>query len=308
LRYALSNRIPERQHQRRRRPRFWLRRLVVLLILLSPLLIWRGWTVVKLRLLPLPAEGSAARVAPNQPTYVLVLGVDKPKDDAGRSDTLMLLRLAPNGQSAEIINIPRDTQVTLPGGKQSKVNGAYAVGGPDLAVDVTAETLGVPRPYYVKVSLEAFEKIVDQIGGVDITVDRHYVYDDPFQDLHINIPAGLRHLDGETALKFVRLRYDGATNDDIARIKRQQQFLDAVRQKLSAPASWAKVPAMIGTMRKYITTNIPEADQLKLAEALYKARGNLHMLTLPGAPNDSTGDWLLDAAGWSEVVRTWSQN
>lgn len=305
MRYALVNRIPERR--RPQRPRFWLRRLIVVLVLLTPLLIWRGWLYVKHRLLPLPAEGSAARVVVHQPVYVLILGVDQPRDDAGRSDTLMLLRLGPNGQSADIVNIPRDTQVTLPGGKRSKVNSAYSIGGPELAAQVAAETLGIPRPYYVKISLEAFEKMVDQIGGVDLTVDRHYVYDDPFQNLYINIPAGPQHMNGEKALKFVRIRYDGVTNDDIARIKRQQQFLDAVRQKLSAPAYWAKVPGMISTLRKYVATNIPEADQLNLVEALYKARGSLHMQTLPGAPNDATGDWLVDAAAWNEVVQAWSQ-
>jgi hypothetical protein len=55
-----------------------------------------------------------------------------------------------------------------------------------------------------------------------------------------------------------------------------------------------------------VTTNIPEGDQLKLAENLFWARTNLQMLTLPGEPNDETGDWLLDRQAWEEVTRTWT--
>ncbi|MDB4898112.1 MAG: cell envelope-related transcriptional attenuator [Firmicutes bacterium] len=157
-------------------------------------------------------------------------------------------------------------------------------------------------------NFQAFVQIVDQLGGVEMTVDKHYVYDDPYQDLHINIPAGRQQMDGKTALEFVRLRYDGVTNSDIARIGRQQQFLQALRQALLSPATLFQARSLAGTMRDNLHTNLPAADQLQLAVALFKARNNVAVQMLPGTPDDASGDWLLDRTKWNEVTHAWKPN
>ena len=284
--------------------------IAMLLVLAAPLVAWAGWRSLTMRVLPIIPEAAAPRVNARQPVYVTVFGVDerKGKDDPGRSDTLMLLRLAPQSQTAALINIPRDTRTELPDGHTGKINAAYAVKGPEGVTRTVADLLDVPKPYYVMLNLQAFQQIVDRLGGVDIQVDRHYVYDDPYQDLHIDIPAGLQHLDGARALQFVRIRYDGVTNDDLARIKRQQRFLEAMRQKLSSPAYWYRLPEIMGVLRNCVATNIPEGDQLDLAQALFKARASLHIQTLPGEPDDRSGDWIMNEARWSEVVNGWPQS
>lgn len=291
--------------RRGRRPRYWLRRLMVLLILLLPFAVWRGYALI--RTLPFQAEGDAPRVVVTKPVYVALLGVDERQGDTGRSDTLMLVRLDAKAQAVDVVSVPRDTRVTYTSGKHSKINAAYAIDGPDLTTEALSDLLRIPRPYYVTLNFQAFEEIVDLLGGVDLYVDRHYVYDDPTpsQNLHIDIPAGEQHMNGETALKFVRMRYDGVTNSDIARIDRQQQFLKALQMRIAAPSSWGRIPSTISTMRKYVHTNLPEADQLKLAEALFKARNNLTMTRLPGTPDDATGDWLLAHNQWDEVMKQW---
>jgi anionic cell wall polymer biosynthesis LytR-Cps2A-Psr (LCP) family protein len=157
-------------------------------------------------------------------------------------------------------------------------------------------------------NFQAFVQIVDQLGGVEMTVDKHYVYDDPYQDLHINIPAGAQKMDGKTALEYVRLRYDGVTNSDIARIGRQQQFIQALRQVLLSPTALLQARSLSDTMRHNIQTNLPEGDQLQLAAALFKARNHVAMQTLPGTPDDATGDWQLDQEKWSEVTHAWKAN
>jgi len=277
---------------------------MILLLLLLPVLIWRAW--VFWDSIPLLAEGAAPRVVAGKPVYVAVLGVDERENDAGRSDTLMLVRLDPGTQAVDVVNIPRDTLVTFASGKQSKINSAYTIDGPEFVTEVISDLLGIPRPYYMVLNFKAFEEIVTQLGGVDIDVERHYQYEDPYQNLSIDIPPGRRHMDGETALKYVRLRYDGASNSDIARIERQQQFIKALRDKAVSLSAVTKVPSMVRTLRKYVRTNVPEGDQVDLALTLFGARNNMVMQTLPGGPDDATGDYLLDAVKWKEVTRAWA--
>ncbi len=296
-----------RQPRKRKRPNYWLRRLMVLVILLLPLATWRAWAGFKEQIQIKP-EAPAERVVASKPIHVVLLGVDERNNDVGRSDTMMLLRIAPKAQTVDIVNIPRDTQIKLGSNEAAKINAAFSVGGADEVTQIVSDMLGIPRPYYVKINFQAFEKIIDKLDGVDIHVDRHYVYDDPFQDLHIDIQPGLQHMNGETALKFVRIRYDGRFNDDISRISRQQQFMEALRQKIANPANIIKVPDLLSTLKQYVKTNIPEADQLMLAEALFKSRNNIRMQTLPGQPDDSTGNWIFDSTVWNEVTSKWPAN
>lgn len=277
---------------------------MVLLIVLAPLALWYGYGWAQ-KGLTVTAEGAAPRVEKAEPVYVLLLGVDERKEDLGRSDTVVLVRLGREPERVDLISIPRDTRITLKGSR-AKLNAAYPSGGAEQVALAVSDLLGIPRPYYVKVDLEAFEKIIDQLDGVEITVDRDYYYEDPYQDLVIDIPAGTQVMNGETALKFVRLRYDGMTNDDIARIARQQQFMQALKAKFADPSSWARIPKLIQTMKEHVATNVPERDQLALARALFDARESLTMTTLPGVPDDATGDWMLDPAKWSEVKQVWS--
>ena len=299
MRESVSTRIPKRSSKKR--PRFWLRRFLVLLMVLLPVGVWYGWDFVdSLKVTP---TATAPRIVAGKPVFVAIMGVDQRKNDVGRSDTLMLLRLDPRASQVSVINVPRDTLATVDG-SPSKINAAYATGGPGMTADVLSELLDIERPYYVTLNFEAFEELVNLIGGVQIDVEKHYVYDDPFQDLHIDIPAGRQLLLGEQALHYVRLRYDGVTNSDIARIERQQKFLQAFKEKL--PSNLTRITSMIRTIQKHIQTNIPEDDQMKLARALFDARGNVTMQMLPGIPDDSTGDWLLNREQWNEVTRVWT--
>ncbi|MFZ5825760.1 MAG: LCP family protein [Bacillota bacterium] len=286
------------------RPNYGLRRLTVLLILLTPIVLWYGYGWAQKGLTVTP-EVAAPRIEKAKPVYVLLLGVDERKEDIGRSDTVVLVRLGREPERVDLVSIPRDTRISLKG-SPAKLNAAYPSGGAEQVTRAVSDLLGIPRPYYVKVNLEAFEQIIDQLGGVEITVDRDYYYEDPYQDLVIDIPAGTQVMSGETALKFVRLRYDGVTNGDIARIGRQQQFMQAVKAKFTDPSSWARIPKLIQTMKDHVATNVPEQDQLALARALFDARETLTMMTLPGVPDDATGDWMLDPAKWSEVTQAWS--
>lgn len=302
-----SSRPPRRARRtKRRRPRYWLRRLVFLLLLAMPFLVWKGWDLA--RQFPFASTGDAPRVVSGAPVYIAIMGVDHRTEDIGRSDTLILARLDAKRQQVNLISIPRDTRIILSTGETAKINAAYSTGGADRVTEAVSDLLDIPRPYYIKMDLEGFEAIVDKLGGVELDIAKHYVYDDPEQDLHIDIPSGRQQLDGEMALKYVRLRYDGVTNSDIGRIERQQQFLGAMKEKMLSPANWSRIPDMASTLRTYVETNIPEADQFTLLKAIYSARDGMQMQMLPGTPDDRTGDWLTDQSQWREVTETWSAN
>jgi polyisoprenyl-teichoic acid--peptidoglycan teichoic acid transferase len=287
------------------RPRYWLRRFVLLMVLLIPAVAWGGWRMLNGGLVePDPGALPAPRVEPERPVYVLVIGVDErpDKDDPGRSDTLILVRLAPAARAVHVVSIPRDTMARVRG-EPERINVAYSIGGPELAARSVADLLRLPVVYYVKVNLQGFVEIIDRLGGIELEVEDDYYYHDPYQDLTISLAKGHQVLDGDKALQYVRLRYDGAANDDISRIGRQQKFMQAVRAKLIA--SPLRAPALVTVLRRYVTSNIPERDQLQLATKLFEARDSVEVLTLPGEPDDSEGTWAFDREAWKALIETW---
>ena len=108
-----------------------------------------------------------------------------------------------------------------------KINHAYAYGGHELTQKVVESFLNVPINYYVLIDIQAFEKIIDAVGGVDIDVEKRMYYEDPWDDnggLVIDLQPGLQHLNGKTAIQYVRYR-DG--EGDIGRINLSKKFMKA---------------------------------------------------------------------------------
>lgn len=307
-----SNRSTPSRARRRRHSagRYWLRRFVVLLLIAIPALVLAARYVDLTGLLApiaLKPTASAPAVTKDEPAYVLLMGVDEREHDVGRSDTMMLLRLDPKSNRADLINLPRDTRVWLDDSEHVKLNSFYPKGGAEATSKAVADLLKIPKPYWVEVNMQGFEEIIDALGGVPITLERDYDYEDPYQDLYIHLKAGEQVLDGKQSLHFVRLRYDGAGNDDISRIKRQQQFIQALQSKLIAPSNLLKVGDLMAILRNRIQTNVPQKDQLYLANLLFQSRHQLQMQTLPGEGEDAGSDFLFDRSGWAEVQEAWQK-
>lgn len=306
---ASTNLPPRTRRRRPSRSKIWLRRLILLFALLvGAVALAARFVDPSLLLAPMALkptiEGPA--VDRDQPAYVLLMGVDEREHDVGRSDTMMLLRLDPKGTRADLISLPRDTRVWLDKSEHVKLNSFYPRKGPDGTVTAVSQLLGIPKPYWVEVNMQGFVEIIDQVGGVPMTLDRAYDYEDPYQDLYIHLKPGAQVLDGQNALKFVRMRYDGVTNDDISRIKRQQQFIAALQDKLVSPSNLLKVNDFMTIARNRIKTNVPQKDQIHLATLLFQARHQLKTQTLPGQGEDGGSDFLFDAKGWAEVKQQWS--
>jgi anionic cell wall polymer biosynthesis LytR-Cps2A-Psr (LCP) family protein len=122
-------------------------------------------------------EGFPYKIA--RPVNILVMGIDRvpeaPKNSAavfaGRSDTMLLLRLDPADNSLRMLSIPRDTQVNIPGVGLAKINDANVEGGAALAARVVSRSLNdVPIDRYVRVTTEAFRELVDLVGGIEVFV------------------------------------------------------------------------------------------------------------------------------------------
>ncbi len=175
---------------------------------------------------------------------VLLLGLDY-RDwgsgtDYSRSDTMILLTLDPLSRSAGILSIPRDMWVPIPGFKHGKINTGYYLGeayklpggGPGLAVKTVEQFLGVPINYYAQIDFAAFEKFIDEIGGVKIDVPAPITVDmlgDGYRTQK-KLKPGVQVLPGDIALAYARARH--TEGGDFDRAERQQQVILGIRNRI----------------------------------------------------------------------------
>lgn len=202
--------------------------------------------------------------------------------DMGGSDTMMLGVFDTVDKTASLVSIPRDTLVQL-GGRSSKINAAYSVGGVELVRETVSDMLGVPIDFYVSVNLSAFEAIVEEIGGVwfDVPVDMDY--EDPYQDLYIHIKAGYQKLNGQQAVGVVRCRscYPSA---DIGRVQTQRDFLAALVSQTVTLSNVTKVTSLINIFNTYVKSDMPLDTMVYFATQAVgmDLDDSLNSATLPG--------------------------
>ncbi len=190
----------------------------------------------------------------------LLAGTD---DGNGCADTLMLGVFNTNNKTASLLSIPRDTLVMV-NGAAKKINATYAAGGMELVCQAVEELLAVPVDFYVAVDLQAFAKIVDEVGGVWFTVPQDMKYDDPYQDLHIDIKAGYQLLDGKTALQLMRFR-SGYQDQDIGRSRTQRAFLTTLVKQSITLSNASKVTSLIEILNRYVDSDMPLKDMIFFA-------------------------------------------
>lgn len=250
----------------------------------------------------------------SRPVNILVMGVDTvpeaapntPETFNGRSDTLLLLRLDPTDKSANLLSIPRDTEVELPGIGLTKISEANARGGAGLVENVLTSTLkNLPIERHVRISTGAFRELVDLLGGIDLFVPHSMSYIDQAQQLKIDLAQGWQTLNPEQAEQFARFRNDGL--GDIGRIQRQQAVIKAIWNRLSSPIVLARLPKIIRVMQKYVDTNLSFEEILTLANfGTQLDRDNLKMVMLPGRVSAGEGDarsyWILDEEGRDRIL------
>jgi LCP family protein required for cell wall assembly len=171
------------------------------------------------------------------PLNILVAGVDDrsgltPRQQAvlhvghdvsANSDTLMVVHVPASHRYVQVVSLPRDSWVNIPGHGMNKINAAFGLGGPPLMVRTVESNTRLTINDYIEVNFLGFVKVIDALGGVNVCLP--FAVDDPDSGLHLS--AGMHHVHGVTALEFARDRHSFATSD-LARISDQQQLLSSM--------------------------------------------------------------------------------
>lgn len=246
---------------------------------------------------------------PENRVNILLLGIGGGKHDGPNlTDTIIFASIDPETKKVTMISIPRDLWVPE---LHAKINTAYAYGeekkiggGLTLAKATISKILGQPIDYGVRVDFAGFVKAVDMVGGIDVVVDR--TLDDPEYPIsgkeedtcgftgeefekratdtaqleafpcryeHLHFDPGEKHMDGETALRFVRSRHAiGPEGTDFARSKRQEKVILALKEKVFSAGTLlnpVKIVNLVTILKDSIDTDITEdeyGDFINLAE------------------------------------------
>jgi LCP family protein required for cell wall assembly len=222
----------------------------------------------------------------NKKINILLLGLDDGDMDdpslPNRSDTMIVASIDPEKGTVNLLSIPRDTRVNIPGHKGlDKINNAYFFGGSTLAVRTVENFLNIPIQYNVAIKWQGFIKVVDILGGVDLYVEHDMAYEDPYANLSINLHKGYQHLDGQQAGEYVRFRHDEL--GDIGRVQRQQKFLKALSDQFLQFSTLIKIPALVTAIDQNIVTNMSGYTFLRVANTLRGIKsGTMSTDMLPG--------------------------
>jgi LCP family protein required for cell wall assembly len=225
---------------------------------------------------------------------VLVLGIDnsghphsatnfsKAQALSGNSDTMLLVRLVPATHQINILSIPRDTLVQLPGVGIDKINDANMRGGAELAEKTVNHLLNnIPIDHYIRIDTESLTQVVDALGGVEVNVPKPMNYVDKTQHLYIHFQPGPQVLNGQHLQEYVRFREDAL--GDIGRIQRQQEVLKALLHKLWQPATLGRMPQLLRVVHDNIDTDLSVGEMLGMAQFLASlSRQQSNQVMLPG--------------------------
>lgn len=237
-----------------------------------------------------------------EPMNVLVIGVSE-DIDVELADTIMLCSYIPEKQKASIISIPRDTFV----GKNSnnakgtdKINSKYKK-GINVIEEYVEDLTDVYIDKYVVVKTSMLIDIVDSIGGVNFEVPIDMKYDDPTQNLHINLSKGMQEIDGVKAEQLLRFRHnnDGSTypseygNNDLGRMRTQREFIKEVIKQTIDIKNIFNIKELVNVVFNKLDTNMSKSEIISyIPYVLNFDMSTLRMEQLPGEPRKCNGVWV----------------
>lgn len=177
-----------------------------------------------------------------------------------RGDVIMLVKLDQSTGVTQLLSIPRDLWVDIPGHGMGKINAAYAYGGPSLMVQTIRENLGIGVNHYVEVDFVGFIAMVDELGGIEMT------FPHPARDVSsgLNVEAGTQTVDGYTALAYARSRkyqelqngeWQSVNATDLGRTQRQQEVVRLILSELKSPGSIAEAGQIAGSLAQHMTVD-----------------------------------------------------
>ncbi|MEU3453004.1 LCP family protein [Micromonospora sp. NPDC006766] len=238
-------------------------------------------------------EESRPEVVAKGAMNFMILGSDSrdPESTGGsRSDTIILVHLPKDRESAQLISIPRDTWIPIPlskegrGGRDAKINAAYAWGGPPLMVQTVEKFTGVRIDHVAMVDFAGFKEIVDALGGIEIDVEQSFT---STHSLNKNgrreFRKGRQTMDGAAALDYARERYSFA-DGDFARIRHQQQVIKAILDKAASGGTLSS-PTKLNSFVRATASSVAVDKSMSLVDLAMELRhlrgGNLAFSTCP---------------------------
>ena len=273
------------------RPR-WGRRIGLTLLLL--VLVTIGWGIASYlsfragvkdanARLPRAVESSLAEqegALISKPTLLLLLGTDgdrtAARSDASRADSILLVRTDPSRHRMAFLSIPRDLRVEIPGHGANKINAAFQLGGPTLAMKTIAALTGLEANHVMLVDFDDFRTVIDALGGIDVTVPKPILsnrFDCPYptqarcqQWNGWRFEKGKQHMSGKRALIYSRIRenrLDPAEND-LTRGERQQEVVQAMAGKLTSVRTFVRLPFVGGDLVAPLTTDLSAGELIQL--------------------------------------------
>lgn len=299
-------------------PANWRRRILVgVIVLFVLLLVWGVASYLAIRSGANAANKRLSRSAQaalvpqsglmlSHPSVILLLGTDhssRIRDRQGfqRSDSIMLLRTDPGKGRLNYLSIPRDLRVDVPGHGFDKINVAFQLGGASLAIRTVRRFTDVEVNHVVIVDFDAFTKVIDKVGGVDINVPAPILsnkFDCPYKTQARcdrwqgwRFAKGRQHMNGTRARVYSRIRENklNPAESDITRTERQQEVIQALLSKLTSPGVLFKLPFIGDDIMRPLTTDLSAGQLIQLA-LVKKRSGNEQHCRLGGTP--SFGSYL----------------
>ena len=218
----------------------------------------------------------------NDSFSVLLLGIDNGAygrgTEVGRSDTMLVVTVNEKLGRTTIVSIPRDSYTEIIGyGINDKINHAYAFGQEKMSINSVQNMLNLPIDYYVTVDMGGLMGLVDAVGGLDITPVLTFTYEgESFTE------GEDRHVDGEAALRYARMRYDDPEGD-MGRQKRQQYVIQKLLEKLLNITSVTRYEEILKTLENSVRTNFTLDKLLSIKNNYPKALKNFESDKISGS-------------------------
>jgi len=250
-----------------------------------------------------------------RPINLLILGTDLNFGETGkmitgmegRTDSILLARIDPVNYKVNILSIPRDSFVQIPGYGWQKINAANVYGGSNLVKETIANLTGEKIDYFIEINPFAAAALVDLLGGLTLYVEKDMYYVDRAQNLYINLKQGWHKLLGKDAVAYARFRHDAT--GDIGRIERQQKFIQALLYAFASPANLIKAPAAIGIARQYIKTDLSLLQLIRLLNFMRMlSNKDILTFTVPGevsADEHAGSIWQVNRPELEKILNTY---
>jgi len=236
-------------------------------------------------------------------------------DHGNNVDALMVASFDTNSGEVNLISMPRDTRILsdrrlsklVSGYSAGRIGGGGHEGGVAQVMADVQSLIGFLPDFYVSVDFAGFERLIDAVGGVEVTVPFNMQYTDPTQNLFISINAGTQTLSGRRALHFARYRYGDPgfrSVTDYARMEHQQMIISSVANDLLSPRMILQIPNLINIYSEHVNTNLTITEKLWFAARVSRIDGGINMYTLPIAGTSGAPMWyeLPDLNGILELV------